>query len=76
MIKDRKDIDKRYKWDLSVIYADEKAFYTDYAIAEKAIKAFPKFEKKMLKNIFRIWICFIWNYRTFTAVNWNNSFYF
>ena len=50
MIKDRKDIDKRYKWDLSVLYADEKAFYADYAAAEKEIKAFAKLEKKMLKS--------------------------
>ena len=50
MIKDRKDIDKRYKWDLSVLYADEKAFYADYAAAEKEIKAFAKLKKKMLKS--------------------------
>ena len=50
MIKERKDIDKRYKWDLSVIYEDEKAFYADYAKAEKLIKAFKKHEKTMCKS--------------------------
>ena len=50
MIKDRKDIEKQYKWDLSVIYESEAAFYKDFAVAEKAIKEFPKLEKKMLKS--------------------------
>lgn len=49
-MKDRKDIPAKYKWDLSVIYADEKAFYTDYAKAEKMIKEFPKHEKTMVKS--------------------------
>lgn len=50
MIKERKDIDKRYKWDLSVIYENESAFYADYAKAEKLIKAFKKHEKTMCKS--------------------------
>lgn len=49
-MKDRKEIDARYKWDLSVIYTDEKAFYEDYAKAEKMIKAFAKHEKTMCKG--------------------------
>ena len=49
-MKDRKDIPAKYKWDLSVIYADEKAFYEDYAKAEKLIKEFPKHEKTMTKS--------------------------
>ncbi len=49
-MKDRKDIPAKYKWDLSVIYADEKAFYADYAKAEKMIKEFPKHEKTMVKS--------------------------
>lgn len=49
-MKDRKDIPAKYKWDLSVIYADEKAFYADYARAEKLIKEFPKYEKTMSKS--------------------------
>ena len=50
MIRERKDIDKRYKWDLSVIYENENAFYADYAKAEKLIKAFAKHEKTMCKS--------------------------
>ena len=49
-MKDRKDIPAKYKWDLSVIYADEKAFYEDYAKVEKMIKEFPKHEKTMTKS--------------------------
>ena len=39
MALERKDVDKKYKWDLSVIYKDEAAFFEDYAKAEKMIKA-------------------------------------
>lgn len=49
-MKERKDIPAKYKWDLSVIYADEKAFLADYAKAEKLIKEFPKHEKSMTKS--------------------------
>ena len=49
-MKDRKDIPAKYKWDLSVIYADEKAFYDDYAKVEKMVKEFPKHEKTMTKS--------------------------
>ena len=45
MIKERKDIDQKYKWDLSVIYADEAAFFADYKKAEALVKEFPKHEK-------------------------------
>lgn len=45
MIKERKDIDPKYKWDLTVIYADEDAFFADYARAEALVKEFPKYEK-------------------------------
>ena len=30
MMMDRKEIDKKYKWDLTVIYADDAAFNSDY----------------------------------------------
>ncbi len=49
-MKDRKDIPQKYKWDLSVIYADEKAFYADFSAAEKMIKAYPKHEKTMCRG--------------------------
>ncbi|MBO7273835.1 MAG: hypothetical protein J6V22_03165, partial [Clostridia bacterium] len=50
MVYERKDIDKKYKWDLSVIYADEAAFNADYALAEKKIKAFRAHEKTITKS--------------------------
>ena len=47
---ERKDIDKKYKWDLSAIYANEDAFYADFSKAEKLIEEFPKYEKTMLSG--------------------------
>lgn len=47
---ERKDIDKKYKWDLTAIYADEAAFNADFAKAEKLIKEFSKNEKTMCKD--------------------------
>ena len=44
---ERKDIDKKYKWDLSVIYPDENAFNDDYKKAESLIKGYGKHEKTM-----------------------------
>ena len=38
MVFERKDIDQKYKWDLSTIYADEAAFNADYALVEKQIR--------------------------------------
>ncbi len=48
MISERKDIEAKYKWDLSVIYKDEAAFNADYALAEEKIKEFKAHEKTML----------------------------
>ena len=50
MIMERKDIDPKYKWDLSVIYKDEKAFFEDYAKCEKLVKAYGAHEKTMLTS--------------------------
>ena len=50
MALERKDVDKKYKWDLSVIYKDEEAFFEDYAKAEKMVKAFASHEKTMLSG--------------------------
>ena len=36
----RKDIDKKYKWDLSVMYKDDAAWEADYALAAEKIEAF------------------------------------
>ena len=48
MIRERKDIEAKYKWDLSVIYKDEAAFNADYALAEAKIQEFKAHEKTML----------------------------
>ncbi len=45
---ERKDIDPKYKWDLSVIYENEEKFYEDYAKCEKLIAAYGAHEKTML----------------------------
>ena len=50
MPTERKDIDKRYKWDLSVIYPTETEFYADYAKAEEAIRDFAKYESRMCNS--------------------------
>lgn len=50
MTTERKDIDARYKWDLSVIYPSETEFYADYTKAEKAIKNFPRYENVMCNS--------------------------
>ena len=44
---ERKDIDKKYKWDLSVIYESVDAFNEDFAAVEKRIKDFKRHEKLM-----------------------------
>lgn len=50
MIKERKDIDKKYKWNLSAIYADEAAFYAAYSDAQSIIKSFKAHEKTICKS--------------------------
>lgn len=47
---ERKDVEQKYKWDLSVIYKDEKAFYDEYARAEKLVEAFAAHEKTMCNS--------------------------
>ena len=47
MQKERKDIDPKYKWDLSVIYKNEAAFEAAYAEAEEAITAFSAHDTTM-----------------------------
>ncbi len=44
---DRKNIDKKYKWNLSDIYESESLFNAEYAKAEALIRKFKKFEKTM-----------------------------
>jgi len=49
-MKERKDIDQKYKWDLTKIYPDEAAFKAEFEEAEALIKVFPKHEKEMCKS--------------------------
>ena len=87
-MKDRKDIPAKYKWDLSVIYADERAFYEDYSKVEKMIKEFPKHEKTMTKSAEGLYNCLkamcdveaiiekLWSYASlnFSVDSTNNAF--
>lgn len=50
MTKERHEIDRKYKWDLSVIYANEDAFYADYAKVEALVADFVKYEKTMCES--------------------------
>lgn len=50
MFNDRKDIDPKYKWDLTKIFESEDAFYKEYARVEKLISAFKKNEKTITKS--------------------------
>ena len=50
MIQERKNIDPKYKWDLSVLYADEAAFDADYKEIEARIRAFASYESEMTKS--------------------------
>ena len=47
MVRERKDIEAKYKWDLSAIYADDAAFDADYARAEEMVAVFRAHEKTM-----------------------------
>ncbi len=49
-MKDRRDIDPKYKWDLSVIYENEAKFFEDYERCEKFISKYPAHEKTMLAS--------------------------
>ena len=42
---ERKDVEAKYKWDLSVIYAAKEDFEADFKLAEEKIKVYPKHEK-------------------------------
>ena len=47
---DRKNIDPKYKWDLTKIYPTEEAFKADYDEAAELVKAFPTHEKTMCQS--------------------------
>ena len=47
---DRKDIDPKYKWDLTKIYPTEDDFKADFAEVEEIVKQFPRHETEMCKS--------------------------
>ena len=54
----RGEIDKKYKWDLSVIYETDGAFDEDFALCEKKIAEFKKHEDKMLESAANLYSAF------------------
>ena len=49
-MKDRKDIDKKYTWDLDVIYNDIEEFNKDYDLVIDKINSLKKYENTMMDN--------------------------
>lgn len=47
---ERKSIDPKYKWDLTVIYPDDSAFGADYKAAEGMIESLGRKESVMLRD--------------------------
>ena len=47
---ERKDIDAKYKWDLTKIYPTEQAFEEEFSLVEEKIKDFKEHENKMCKS--------------------------
>lgn len=49
-MKNRAEIDEKYKWNTKLIYKDEAEFNADFEKAEKLTESFGKFEKSMLQS--------------------------
>jgi len=49
-MKDRKDIDKQYTWDLEVIYSNNNEFEDDYNKVKELIDKLYKYENNMMDN--------------------------
>ena len=49
-MKDRKEIDPKYKWDLSAIFKTEEDYQAEFRAVEKAIGELGKYEKTMLNG--------------------------
>ena len=47
---DRKDIDPKYKWDLSKIYPTEDDFKADFEEVEALVKSFPRHQQTMTES--------------------------
>lgn len=50
MIKERNEIDARYKWDLSVIYQTEADFEAEYAAVKERIRALSAYEDTLTES--------------------------
>ena len=76
MILERKDVDSRYKWDLTAIYKNEDEFSADYKNAEKKIKAFSAHESRMCKSAenFYAALCDMFNIDEIIQKLWQYSF--
>ena len=49
-MKDRKDIDKKYTWNLDVIYSNTTEFDKDYDLVIDKINSLKKYENTMMDN--------------------------
>lgn len=49
-MKDRKDIDKKYTWNLDVIYSNTTEFNNDYDLVLDKINSLKKYENAMMDN--------------------------
>ncbi len=49
-MKDRKDIDKKYTWNLDVIYSNTTEFNNDYDLVLDKINSLKKYENTMMDN--------------------------
>ncbi len=85
---ERKDIDQKYKWDLSVIYPDIDAFNADFKLAETKIREFSKHEKTIIKGAKELYAALrdmfdveiviekLWHYASLNySVDTSNNFY-
>lgn len=50
MVLERRDIDAKYKWDLSKIYKTREDFELDLSSAEKIIREFKRYEKTLTRS--------------------------
>jgi len=49
-MKERKDIDKQYTWDLEVIYSSKEEFKNDFKRVKELVKEISKYEDNMMDN--------------------------
>ena len=49
-MKERKDIDKKYTWDLEKIYERTEQFDKDYSLVKDNIDELSKYEKNMMSS--------------------------